>query len=103
MTTDAGDVGWRLRLLQDGVAVGGGMFQMVLDEGSFVPWWTGLSETERTQWLMRSATSSAAEAYLIHLLDEAWHDAAQAAGKWLDSRPQDKRAARDPPADGYSS
>lgn len=78
-----------MRLLQDGVVVGGGVYTVAVDDGSFVPWWTGLSEAERTQWLMRSATRSPAQAYLIHLLDEAWHDAVQAAGEWLDSRPQD--------------
>lgn len=90
LDTDAGAAGWRLRLLQDGVVVGGGVYSVAVDDGSFVPWWTGLSKAQRTQWLMRSATSSPAEAYLIYLLDEAWHDAAETASEWLDSRLQDK-------------
>lgn len=85
-----GAAGWKLRLLRDGLVVGGGIFPVIGDGGSFLLWWKPLNEEMRTQWLMRTATGSAAEAYLIYLLDEAWHDAAKAAGEWLESRHQDK-------------
>jgi hypothetical protein len=80
--------GWKLRLLTDGVEVGGGVFPVMIDQGGFLPWWQGQTEMQRAQWLLRTTTGSAAEAYLIHLRDEAWHQAAQTAGEWLDSRPK---------------
>lgn len=79
--------GWKLRLLTDGVEVGGGVFPVVIDDQGFLPWWQGQSELQRTKWLMRTTTSAAAEAYLLYLRDEAWHDATEAAGEWLASRP----------------
>lgn len=88
LSTDASVAGWRLRLLRDGVAVGGDVFPIAIEEGAFLPWWKSRTEEERMQWLMRGATSSAAEAYLVHLLDEAWNDATRTAGEWLDSRPR---------------
>lgn len=88
LLAEEGAVGWKLRLLQDGVAVGGSVFPVIGNDGSFLPWWTSQTQEEQTRWLMRTATSSAAEAYLIHLLDKGWHDAFHAAGEWLDSRPK---------------
>jgi hypothetical protein len=95
LTSGPGIAGWKLRLLQDGVEVGGDVVAVVIEAESFLPWWKSHTEEERTRWLMRTATSLAVEAYLIHLLDEAWHRATRMAGEWLDSRPQEG-AARDP-------
>lgn len=80
--------GWRLYLIEDGKEVGGGVFPVVMDEVAGILWWNGMSEADRTRWLARARLPSAAEAYLAHMADEAWHGAAQAAGEWLDSRPQ---------------
>jgi hypothetical protein len=96
LSAESGFVGWRLRLLRNGVAVGGSVFPVIVEDGAFLPWWRSHTEDERTQWLMRTATGSGAEAYLIHLLDEAWRDATQTAGEWLDSRPE--RGAEDDPS-----
>jgi len=78
--------GWRLRLLEDGDEVGGGVFPVVPDAPAGVAWWRGLSEEERAQWLRRAAQPTAADAHLAHLQDEAWHDAEGTAYEWLDSR-----------------
>lgn len=79
--------GWRLYLLKDGVEVGGGLFPVQQDEASGAAWWKSLGDTERSLWLGRATVATAAGAYLAYLTDEAWHDAAQTAGEWLDSRP----------------
>jgi hypothetical protein len=79
--------GWRLRLLEDGQEVGGGVFPVVFDDSRIFGWWQGLDQAARTQWIQRAAQPTSADAYLAYLTDEAWHDATQAAGEWLDSRP----------------
>lgn len=80
--------GWRLYLLEDGEEVGGGVFPVEQDEVASVAWWEVLSDDDRAQWLGRTKVDTAAGAYLAFLTDQAWHDAAQVAGEWLDSRPQ---------------
>lgn len=79
--------GWRLYLLENGVEVGGGVFPVEQDEAAGAAWWKSLGDTERSLWLGRATVTTAAGAYLAYLTDEAWHDAAQTAGEWLDSRP----------------
>lgn len=78
--------GWRLYLLKDGVEVGGGVFPVVQDELAGAAWWTTLGDEQRTLWRGRATVPTSAGAYLAYLTDQAWHDAAQAAGEWLDSR-----------------
>lgn len=80
--------GWRLYLFHDGVEVGGGVFPVQLDEVAGVAWWDALGVEDRVLWLGRAMLDTAAGAYLAYLTDQAWHDAAQEAGEWLDSRPQ---------------
>ncbi|MCU6501958.1 hypothetical protein LPN04_29620 [Rugamonas sp. A1-17] len=82
---ESGD-GWLLRLLRNGEEVGGGIFPVQQDTQAADKWWNGLDEAARTKWLTRATLPTVAEAYLVHLRDEAWHDAAQTAGEWLDSR-----------------
>lgn len=83
--------GWRLRLLQDGEEVGGGVFPLVMDEEAGSYWWSHLTEADRQNWSQRaeSLPVSVTGAYQVYLQDEAWHDANQVAGEWLDSRPSD--------------
>ena len=79
--------GWRLYLLKDGLEVGGGVFPVEHDEAAGAAWWKTLGDDQTALWLARAIVPSPAGAYLAYLTDQAWHDAAQAAGEWLDSRP----------------
>jgi hypothetical protein len=78
--------GWRLRLLEDGEEVGGGVFPVAQDEPGGIAWWNALSEAERGDWLKRSALPVVADAYLLYLRDEARRDAEDTAQEWLDTR-----------------
>jgi hypothetical protein len=82
--------GWRLRLLEDGEEVGGGVFPVEQDEAAGMVWWNGLQERERAWWLERAvergALGTAADGYLSYLLAEAHADAEDTACEWLDSR-----------------
>lgn len=78
--------GWRLKLLEDGEEVGGGVFPVAQDEAACIAWWNALSEPERAEWLKRAALPAAADAYLLYLRDEAWRDAEDTAQEWLDTR-----------------
>lgn len=81
--------GWRLYRLRNGREVGGGEFPVLLDEVAGAAWWSSFGEAEKALWLGRATVPTAAGAYLAYLTDQAWHDAAQVAGEWLDSRPAD--------------
>lgn len=80
--------GWNLRLLHDGIGVGGGVFPVVVDEAAGIAWWNGLREEERDWHLQQCAPAlpTAANAYRAHLLVEAYNDAEETAANWLDSR-----------------
>lgn len=77
--------GWRLRLLEDGKEVGGGVFPVEQNEVSGIVWWNGLNDAERAEWLKRADLPTAADAYLAYLKDEAYTDAESEAYSWLDS------------------
>lgn len=77
--------GWRLYLIEDGKEVGGGVFPAPLDAPAGGAWWDGLDKDQRVQWLARAKLPTAADAYVACLQDEAWHDAVQAAGEWVES------------------
>lgn len=79
--------GWRLCLLKDGVEAGGGVFPVEQDETGSAAWWKSLGDDETALWLARATVPTSAGAYLAYRTDQAWHDAAQEAGDWLDSRP----------------
>lgn len=82
--------GLLLRLLVDGQKIGGGEYPVPPepDEAARTRWWNGLNEADRAAWLLRANITTQAGAYFAYLMDEAYHDATQAAGEWLDSRPQ---------------
>jgi hypothetical protein len=85
--------GWRLRLIEDGEEVGGGVFpleQKKAEPQQGMDWWNGLQEKKRAWWLERAVErgmlGTAAEAYTSYLLAEAHADAQATAQEWLDSR-----------------
>jgi hypothetical protein len=83
---DLGD-GWRLRLLEDGEEVGGGVFPIVQDDPQQgVTWWNQLTEQVRAEWLAVAASAVPADAWLAYLRAEAYTDAEGEAYAWLDSR-----------------
>src|SRR5471032_686814 len=80
--------GWRLYLIEDGKEVGGGVFPAAPDEAAAAGWWETLGREQRIHWTTRGLADCKGNAYLSYLREDAWHDAAQTAGEWLDSRPQ---------------
>jgi hypothetical protein len=83
---DLGD-GWRLRLLEDGEEVGGGVFPIVQDAPQQgVTWWNQLTEQVRAEWLAVAASAGTADAWLAYLRAEAYTDAEGEAYAWLNFR-----------------
>lgn len=81
--------GWRLRLLQNGEEMGGGVFpteQEKADPQKGMTWWNAMTETERGHWLKVADSTRPADAYHAFLLAEAYADAEGEAYAWLDSR-----------------
>lgn len=86
--TDLGS-GWRLRLLEDGQEIGGGVFPMPdagTDNG--MTWWNASSEQERAHWLMVATSAVPADAWRTYQLAQAYDDAAAEGRTWVDTRPQ---------------
>lgn len=80
--------GWRLRLLEDGEEVGGGVFPPAAEESAQegMDWWNGIGEPERAHWLEVAASAGTADAWLAYRLAEAYDDAQGVAQDWLASR-----------------
>jgi hypothetical protein len=79
--------GWRLRLLQDGEEVGGGVFPTEQnDPHQGMAWWNALPESQRALWLHVAHSARPADAYHAFLLAEAYDDAVGEAYAWLNSR-----------------
>jgi hypothetical protein len=79
--------GWRLRLLEDGEEVGGGVFPIDQDDPQAgMTWWNARTEQERAHWLSLAGTAVAADAWTVYMLAEAHADAEATAYEWLDSR-----------------
>jgi len=78
--------GWRLYLIQNNEEVGGGVFPAESHATAAREWWDVLDKNQRMHWTIKGL--EAGNAHLAYLKEEAWHDATQAAGEWLDSRPQ---------------
>jgi len=81
--------GWKLRMIEDGEEVGGGVFPVPADDPhAGMAWWNECTEQERAHWLMMAASAIAADAYHAYMLAEAYADAEATAYEWLDSRPE---------------
>ena len=79
--------GWRLRMLENGEEVGGGVFPIVLDDPQAgVTWWNDCSEPERGHWLAVAKSAVPADAWAAYQLAEAHADAEETAYDWLDSK-----------------
>jgi len=79
--------GWRLRLLENGEEVGGGVFPVApADPHQGITWWNEMTEDERSYWLEVTGSARPADAYDAFLLAEAYSDAQNEAYAWLDSR-----------------
>lgn len=79
--------GWRLRLLEDGGEVGGGVFPVAeADPQQGMAWWNAIASTERGHWLKVADSERPSDAYQAFLLAEAYADAEGEAYAWLDSR-----------------
>ncbi len=88
--------GWRLRLLDRGEEVGGGVFPAGQGTPQEVAeWWNGQNEAEHAWWVewvqhkhgIDNATP--AEVHAIYLRNVAYHEASDEGDDWLDSRPKD--------------
>jgi len=79
--------GWRLRLLQDGEEMGGGVFPVgQSDPHQGMIWWNAMTDAERGHWLKVAHSARPADAYHAFLLVETYTDAEREAYAWLDSR-----------------
>ncbi len=78
--------GWRLRLLQDGVEVGGGVYPAdpMAAACTGIAWWNCLDGETRREW-MRAAgdTGRVVDAYGAYLRNEAHCEAMDAGDAWI--------------------
>ena len=79
--------GWRLRLLEEGEEMGGGVFPApAADAADVATWWNELGDGERAEW--RNSAAAPADAHHAFLLAEEYA-AAEAMGQaWVDQRPR---------------
>lgn len=73
---------------EGGKEVGGGVFPAAPYKVAAAAWWGTLDNEQRMHWTTRGIADCNGNAYLSYLREDAWHDAAQTAGEWLDSRPK---------------
>ena len=80
--------GWRLRLLENGVEVGGGAFPADpnAEAQAGIEWFNNLSMQERTQWLDKANSALAIDAWAAYLRCEAHAEAEQEGQSWVASR-----------------
>lgn len=85
--------GWRLRLLENGEEMAGGVFPIDQEQAKpqkSMDWWNDLPEAERALWVERTkergAVGTTTEAYLSYLIEEAHTDAETTAQEWIDRR-----------------
>lgn len=78
--------GVRLRLLEDGEEMGGGVFPVAVDPLAGIAWWNGASEAERSEWLHEAGSAVPAEAYAAYLIAQAHADADNEGQEWIASR-----------------
>lgn len=78
--------GWKLRLLEDGQEVGGGVFPLTssLDDPELgIAWWNSLSEEVRAHWLKKAGSAVPADGWLAYMTAEAKVDALEEGAAWL--------------------
>lgn len=80
--------GWRLRLLEGGTEVGGGVFPADADADpqAGMDWWNGITESERGHWLAKADSAKPRDAWEAYLQQSAHDDALNDAMSWLESR-----------------
>jgi hypothetical protein len=78
--------GWRLRLLEDGEEVGGGVFPLTGDDAAGMAWWIGASEVERAHWLVEANSARAVDAWIAYQRATAYADAQAQAEGWIGNR-----------------
>jgi hypothetical protein len=79
--------GWRLRLLENGQEVGGGVFPVVIGNlQDCADWWDAMGEEERAHWRARTGTDVPADAWAAWMRSDAYNDAEAVACDWLDAR-----------------
>lgn len=78
--------GWRLYLIDNGVDVGGGVFPVAADATAAHAWWDALDREQRQHWTAKAVSTDPVKIHLTSRLEDAWFDATDAAGEWLDSR-----------------
>lgn len=79
--------GWRLRLLEDGQEVGGGVFPADRDAEPQrgMGWFNELTEAERGRWLVTAKSARPVDAWGAYLSQEAFLDAQEEAEAWVAS------------------
>jgi hypothetical protein len=78
--------GWRLYLLDNGVEVGGGVFPVAANAPAAHAWWDTLDREQRQHWSSKAMSTEPVTIHLAYRLEDAWFNATDAAGEWLDSR-----------------
>lgn len=80
--------GWRVRFLEDGTEMGGGVFSADADADpqAGIDWWNGLTEDERRAWLAHADSAKPRDAWQAYLQQDAYDEAQNAAMSWLESR-----------------
>lgn len=84
--------GWRLRLLEDDVEVGGGVFpaDADADPAAGMTWWNAMTEAERGRWLAKAQSARPVDAWTAYLTDTAHADALDEAESWVATRSPDE-------------
>lgn len=79
--------GWRLRLLEDGQEVGGGVFPIAsIEPTEGMTWWNAMNEKGHEYWLLKARSARPADAYYAFLLARAYDDAEAEGLEWMASR-----------------
>lgn len=85
---DTPDGGWQVRLLKDGKTVQESVFTVPRSSPAMAnAWWDMLPLADRQYWMAQTQSTAPGEVHQAFLKKEAWHDAVQAAGEWLSTRP----------------
>ena len=79
--------GWCLRLLAQGLEVGGGIFPLAPEDPQIgATWWNDLTPDMRGHWLRMADQFPAADARRAYRLSQLYDEAETTAYEWLDTR-----------------